>query len=60
MIDSTTGWYQITQYDNKTVTSIENLVENPWLKKYPRPIEITYVQGSFFIGHEFRKSPIDK
>ena len=32
-----------------------NLVETTWLTRYPRPMEITYYQGSEFIGHEFRK-----
>ena len=31
-----------------------------WLSRYPTPMEITYYQGSEFIGHEFRKYPIQK
>ena len=46
MIDPVTGWSQITEYDDKIVISIANLVETTWLNKYPRPIEITYDQGS--------------
>ena len=30
-----------------------------WLSRHPRPIEITYVQGSEFIGHEFIKKLIE-
>ena len=39
--------------------SIANLVETRFLSKYPRPIEITYDQGSEFIGNDFRKSLIE-
>ena len=46
MIDHVTGWFQIMQYDNKIVISIVNLVETAWLTRYPRPMEITYDQGS--------------
>ena len=56
MIDSVTGWFEISQYDDKRAISIANLVENMWLSRYPRPIEITYDQGSEFAGHEFIKS----
>ena len=37
-----------------------NLVETTWLTRYPTPAEIPYDQGSEFIGHEFRKSQIEK
>ena len=46
MIDPGTGWFEITQYDNKRATSITNLVENTWLTIYPRPMEIAYYQVS--------------
>ena len=59
MIDPVTEWFEIVQYDNKKVLSISNLVESTWLFRYPRPIEITYHQGSEFIGNEFRKHPIE-
>ena len=36
------------------------LVETVWLTKYSRQMEITYDQGSGFIGHNFRKSLIEK
>ena len=60
MIDPVTGWFKIMQYDDKRAISITNLVENTWLPRYPRPMEITCVQGSEFIGHEFRKYLIEK
>ena len=43
-------------YDNKILIPSANLVENMWLTRYPRTTEMTYEQGSEFIGHEFRKS----
>ena len=45
MIDPVTGWFEITQYDDKRAISITNLVETTWLSRYPRPIEIMYDQG---------------
>ena len=41
------------QYNDKRAIFIANLVETTWLSRYPRPIGITYEQGSEFIGHEF-------
>ena len=60
MIDTVTGCFEITQYDEKIAISTANLVETAWLNRYPKPIEIVYNQGSEFIGNEFRKSPIEK
>ena len=45
MIDPVTGWFKVVQYDDKRATTIANLVENMWISRYPRPIEITYDQG---------------
>ena len=59
MINPITGWFEIVRYYDKTAISIADLVENTCLSRYPRPIEITYNQGSEFIGHEFRKSLIE-
>ena len=36
-----------------------NLVENAWLTGYPIPMEITYYQGSEYIGHKFNKYLIE-
>ena len=46
MINPVTGWFEITQYNDKGSIYIENLVETKWLSGYPRPIEIMYDQGS--------------
>ena len=60
MIDPVTGWFEFVRYNDKIEITIVNLVETTWLSRYPRPIEITYDQGNEFIGHEFRKSLIEK
>ena len=52
-IDPVTGWFEIEQYEDKRVISIENLVETTWLSRYPRQKEITYDQGKEFISHNF-------
>ena len=45
MIDPVTGWYEITQYNDKRVISIINLVETKWFSRYIRPMETMYDQG---------------
>ena len=45
MIEPVTWWFELTKYDDQIAISITNLVENMWLSRYPRPIEITYDQG---------------
>ena len=59
MIDPVTGWSEVVRYDDKRAITIANLVETMWISRYPRPIEITYDQGSEFIGHEFRNYLIE-
>ena len=45
MIDPVTGWFKITQHDNKRAISIKKMLETTWLNIYPRPAEITHDQG---------------
>ena len=59
MIDTIIWWFEITQYYYKREISIANLVETTCLSRYPRPVEITYDQGKYCIGHEFIKSLIE-
>ena len=59
MTDIVTGWFEIAQYNDKRAISITNLVETMWLSSYSRPIEVTYDQGSEFIGHKFRQYLIE-
>ena len=54
MINPVTGWFEVAQYYDKKAVSIANSVETLWLSRYPRPIEITYDQGSEFISNKFR------
>ena len=54
MINPVRGLFEITKYNYKRAISVANLVETMWLSRYPIPMEITYEQGSEFIGNEFR------
>ena len=45
IIDHITGWFEVTQYNDKRAMEISNLVEIMWLSRYPRPMDITYDQG---------------
>ena len=51
MIDPFTGWFEITQYANKTAGEIANIVEQTWLSRYPWPTNMTFNCGSKFIGN---------
>ena len=46
MIDPATGWFEITQYDDKRAISTVNLVDTTWLTRFTIPMEIKYDQGS--------------
>ena len=59
MIYPVTGWFEIGKYNDNRAISITDLVETTWLSRYPIPMEITYDQGSEFIGHGFIKSLIE-
>ena len=60
MIEPVTGWFEITQYNNKKVMPIANLVETMWLVRYPWPVEITYDRGGEFLGNEFKNILIEQ
>ena len=45
MIDPVTGWFEITQYNDKKAMKIAKLVETTWLVRYPWQVEITYDRG---------------
>ena len=59
MIDPVSGWFEVTQYSDKKVTKIENLVETTWLVQYTWPVEITHDQGGELRGHGFKNSLIE-
>ena len=44
IINTFIGWFEITQYNDKKVTVIENLVETTWLFRYIYSVQITYDQ----------------
>ena len=45
MIYPAAGRFEVTQYHNKKVMTIANLVETTWLVQYPWPVDITNDQG---------------
>jgi hypothetical protein len=45
MIDPATGWFEIVKATNKSATSIQDLLHNPWLACYPLPQFIFYDTG---------------
>ena len=42
IINPVMGWFEITQYYDKHVITIENLVEAMWLTRYPQKIKTTH------------------
>ena len=60
MIDPITGWFEITQYNDKKEMMISNLVETTWLVQYIYPVEITYDRGGEFLSHKFKSSLIEQ
>ena len=60
MIETITEWFEITQYNNKKSTTIENLVETTGLVRYSWPVEITYDWRGEFLGREFKRTLIEQ
>jgi hypothetical protein len=54
MIDPTTGWFEIHQYDDKISITVANIAEQKWFSRYPWPTQITYDRCSEFIGKYFQ------
>jgi Integrase core domain len=54
MIDPATGWFEIVQANSKTATSIQDLFQNTWLARYPRPQFIVLDNGGEF-KREFKQ-----
>ena len=42
MIDPVTGWFEVTQYNDKRAMSIARLVKTMWISRYPIPMDIKY------------------
>ncbi len=49
MIDPATGWFEMTQIQDKQPATIANVVETTWLTRYPWPTRIVYDRGSEFL-----------
>ena len=60
MIDHVTGWFEITQYNDKKAMMIAKLVETMWLVRYTWPVETMYDQGRELPGHNFKNSWIEQ
>jgi Integrase core domain len=54
MIDPATGWFEIVQANSKTATSIQDLLHNTWLLRYPRPQLIVFDNGGK-VKREFKQ-----
>ena len=54
MIDPATYWFKMKEIDNKTASTVANIVEQTWLTRYPWPSVITYDRGTEFMA-EFAK-----
>ena len=60
MIDPVTGWFEIVQYNDKQAATIENLVDQTWLCRYPRLKIIIYVRVNELLGRVFKNYLIEK
>ena len=56
MIDPVTRWFKVTQYFERKIMMITNLVETTLLSRHPCPLDITHNSGSEFLGHEFKNT----
>ena len=54
VIKTIMGWFEITQYHDKKMIIIYNLVEAMGIIRYPFPVEITHDWVSELIGCEFK------
>ena len=50
MIEPVTSWFEIKKYYDKQVETLEVIVEQTWIDRYPRPTEITYGCGENYLG----------
>ena len=58
VIDLSTGWFEMVQYNYKQSDTLANLVEQTWLCQYPRPTIIAYNRGNEFLGRAFKNNLI--
>ena len=50
MVDPTTRWFKIIKYRDKSESTIENIVDQTWLCRYPRPTIFTSDIRNEFLG----------
>ena len=60
MIYDVMRWFEREEFIKKWEITNTNLFETACLSRYSWQTEITYDQGSYFIGRHFRKSLIEK
>ena len=60
MIDPATGWIKLLWYNDKQEDTIENIVEQARLCRYPKPTTIKYDRGNELLSHEFNYDFIKK
>jgi hypothetical protein len=47
-IDPATGWFEIVSIPDKSAETVIDTFHNCWLTRYPRPIKVTFDNGSEF------------
>eukprot|EP00957_Ditylum_brightwellii_P051681 3918741-Ditylum_brightwellii.AAC.1 len=50
MIDSSTGWFEITQIKTKRKDVVSNVMEATWLARYPYPTQVVLDKGTEFMA----------
>ena len=60
MIDPTTLWIKIIQYNEKQAATIANLVGKTWVRRYMRPAIIVYNFVKYLLGRALKNDLIEK
>ena len=55
MIDPVTHLTELVRLDNKTSDHVALQFNNVWLSRYPKPVSVTYDNGTEFTGSAFQK-----
>ena len=54
MCDPATGWFEITEVDNKKARTTATVLDQTWFSRYPRPKRCIFDNGNEFLGSEFQ------
>ena len=54
MIDTATGWFEMSQIPNKTAAYISYITEKTWFTRYPLPQKIVFDCGTKFMAEFFK------